>query len=120
MIRRPPRSTRTDTLFPYTTLFRSAGEFAVLEVERDRVVAREFHRARAALRVGAAVVFLPRDIGERGFGLHARDAECEQARLSARLVDETQPLAVKANRDGRGVRTVRLRLGHRRRDGVSV
>src|SRR3546814_8535370 len=29
MIRRPPRSTRTDTLFPYTTLFRSlpAGDF---------------------------------------------------------------------------------------------
>src|SRR3546814_4790423 len=26
MIRRPPRSTRTDTLFPYTTLFRSAKE----------------------------------------------------------------------------------------------
>src|SRR3546814_19796045 len=27
MIRRPPRSTRTDTLFPYTTLFRSSGAF---------------------------------------------------------------------------------------------
>src|SRR3546814_19498410 len=26
MIRRPPRSTRTDTLFPYTTLFRSADD----------------------------------------------------------------------------------------------
>src|SRR3546814_17897820 len=26
MIRRPPRSTRTDTLFPYTTLFRSQSE----------------------------------------------------------------------------------------------
>src|SRR3546814_11822558 len=26
MIRRPPRSTRTDTLFPYTTLFRSLGQ----------------------------------------------------------------------------------------------
>src|SRR3546814_1394811 len=25
MVRRPPRSTRTDALFPYTTLFRSAG-----------------------------------------------------------------------------------------------
>src|SRR3546814_15891770 len=25
MLRRPPRSTRTDTLFPYTTLFRSLG-----------------------------------------------------------------------------------------------
>src|SRR3546814_7043373 len=30
MIRRPPRSTRTDTLFPYTTLFRSAGKDAHL------------------------------------------------------------------------------------------
>src|SRR3546814_10377497 len=30
MIRRPPRSTRTDTLFPYTTLFRS-GDQAALE-----------------------------------------------------------------------------------------
>src|SRR3546814_591867 len=28
MIRRPPRSTRTDTLFPYTTLFRSDGDLA--------------------------------------------------------------------------------------------
>src|SRR3546814_7634612 len=28
MIRRPPRSTRTDTLFPYTTLFRSPDAFA--------------------------------------------------------------------------------------------
>src|SRR3546814_8340636 len=27
MIRRPPRSTRTDTLFPYTTLFRSDGHY---------------------------------------------------------------------------------------------
>src|SRR3546814_9756494 len=29
MIRRPPRSTRTDTLFPYTTLFRSSSTAAV-------------------------------------------------------------------------------------------
>src|SRR3546814_2356930 len=28
MIRRPPRSTRTDTLFPYTTLFRSKVDYA--------------------------------------------------------------------------------------------
>src|SRR3546814_15385316 len=36
MIRRPPRSTRTDTLFPYTTLFRSMrdGDWARFE-ERD-------------------------------------------------------------------------------------
>src|SRR3546814_6771281 len=30
MIRRPPRSTRTDTLFPYTTLFRSRGRRELL------------------------------------------------------------------------------------------
>src|SRR3546814_229701 len=33
MIRRPPRSTRTDTLFPYTTLFRSPAVVARLERE---------------------------------------------------------------------------------------
>src|SRR3546814_5507927 len=33
MIRRPPRSTRTDTLFPYTTLFRS-----IMDLIRDDVV----------------------------------------------------------------------------------
>src|SRR3546814_13744936 len=32
MIRRPPRSTRTDTLFPYTTLFRSTVAYADLNV----------------------------------------------------------------------------------------
>src|SRR3546814_5863260 len=33
MIRRPPRSTRTDTLFPYTTLFRSRVGFAEIDVQ---------------------------------------------------------------------------------------
>src|SRR6056297_1988806 len=33
MIRRPPRSTRTDTLFPYTTLFRQIQAFAQAAVE---------------------------------------------------------------------------------------
>src|SRR3546814_16241996 len=30
MLRRPPRSTRTDTLFPYTTLFRSSPQYLAL------------------------------------------------------------------------------------------
>src|SRR3546814_1528447 len=38
MIRRPPRSTRTDTLFPYTTLFRSIGE-----VSQDHCLADAEH-----------------------------------------------------------------------------
>src|SRR3546814_19208043 len=37
MIRRPPRSTRTDTLFPYTTLFRSVQSLAISLIERDAV-----------------------------------------------------------------------------------
>src|SRR3546814_18027200 len=36
MIRRPPRSTRTDTLFPYTTLFRSYEPRRVARIGRDR------------------------------------------------------------------------------------
>src|SRR3546814_3645536 len=36
MIRRPPRSTRTDTLFPYTTLFRSQPARAVEQEDLDR------------------------------------------------------------------------------------
>src|SRR3546814_1112855 len=36
LIRRPPRSTRTDTLFPYTTLFRSARLCRSVPCGRDR------------------------------------------------------------------------------------
>src|SRR3546814_7862930 len=36
MIRRPPRSTRTDTLFPYTTLFRSRIGIDLIQIFDDR------------------------------------------------------------------------------------
>src|SRR3546814_14304907 len=45
MIRRPPRSTRTDTLFPYTTLFRSAR----LRI-KERMPLALVHQAFAGLR----------------------------------------------------------------------
>src|SRR3546814_1637642 len=50
MIRRPPRSTRTDTLFPYTTLFRSisADRIRAIEARRDEVQA---NMARSDLAV---------------------------------------------------------------------
>src|SRR3546814_15936931 len=38
MIRRPPRSTRTDTLFPYTTLFRSPGRVAQVGLDAGRPI----------------------------------------------------------------------------------
>src|SRR3546814_15629263 len=49
MIRRPPRSTRTDTLFPYTTLFRSMhARFSRKHRHRDRVRTRGVSAAHAA------------------------------------------------------------------------
>src|SRR3546814_2100404 len=44
MIRRPPRSTRTDTLFPYTTLFRSGHESLLLPTRT--AIAPTCHRCR--------------------------------------------------------------------------
>src|SRR3546814_9937463 len=35
MIRRPPRSTRTDTLFPYTTLFRSSASWSLMRKQKN-------------------------------------------------------------------------------------
>src|SRR3546814_4751339 len=64
MIRRPPRSTRTDTLFPYTTLFRSS--------RRRSGAPRRWPRRGGARQIG----FLYRDRGDaddrrrRGVGLH--------------------------------------------------
>src|SRR3546814_10295740 len=57
MIRRPPRSTRTDTLFPYTTLFRSqlvALDQALAEVTaatfgKQRVLGTKLHARRVAV-----------------------------------------------------------------------
>src|SRR3546814_19129118 len=61
MIRRPPRSTRTDTLFPYTTLFRSVsasikeGEIyrvSDVEVTGDTILPKEQIASMVLLRKG--------------------------------------------------------------------
>src|SRR3546814_13177467 len=49
MIRRPPRSTRTDTLFPYTTLFRSLGSEAEALLEGECQVHLDLERGAQAL-----------------------------------------------------------------------
>src|SRR3546814_4411780 len=67
MIRRPPRSTRTDTLFPYTTLFRSQGPERHrlrwprrLLVHRSRPGARQWPRSwRDLLRQGRWLAYHP-------------------------------------------------------------
>src|SRR3546814_1311388 len=69
MIRQPPRSTRTDTLFPYTTRFRS--------VDRDSAARQHFRQpARQALhrRLADAVVDHLRGDVQRGFAGDELDA----------------------------------------------
>src|SRR3546814_2033373 len=52
MIRRPPRSTRTDTLFPYTTLFRSQVEVR----DRNSAVKAQAAPRRYRLKAGSELV----------------------------------------------------------------
>src|SRR3546814_20713879 len=65
MIRRPPRSTRTDTLFPYTTLFRSCTVVALAILialgtwQVQRLFWKEGEIAKRQARVSAPAVPLP-------------------------------------------------------------
>src|SRR3546814_3834901 len=74
MIRRPPRSTRTDTLFPYTTLFRSAdvrlGVFqglgrrvALLHFLLVQTGPQHFHRGVFVRVLGAFVLATDHGVG---------------------------------------------------------
>src|SRR3546814_4545853 len=62
MIRRPPRPTRTDTLFPYTTLFRSRREGGVADdVGEQRERGREIGLQGEQRNIGAVHACLGRD-----------------------------------------------------------
>src|SRR3546814_7701566 len=65
MIRRPPRSTRTDTLFPYTTLFRSEARRRGAEIGAERLDRRQHRQAvdhpMAARHADAVVQRLAQD-----------------------------------------------------------
>src|SRR3546814_14332228 len=97
MIRRTPRSTRTDTLFPYTTLFRSRRAIATAASKPDRHargpalrievdVMRELEPARFARSVAqrnAHRLRLLQPGEDRGLELRMRRAEID--RKSTRL-----------------------------------
>src|SRR3546814_2348887 len=81
MIRRPPRSTRTDTLFPYTTLFRSG-------TGRHRLPDRLAEDQGAVLEAGA-------DPGRRALGRRSgerRDRGRPLGRLNQRSEEHTSEL----------------------------
>src|SRR3546814_15843342 len=83
MLRRPPRSTRTDNLVPYTTLFRSQANIKVVEITAllvrdddrfaDAVKKRGFGAAQKALAGLDCVAGLPLVFGQN---LDAHDGSC--------------------------------------------
>src|SRR3546814_4034671 len=129
MIRRPPRSTRTDTLFPYTTLFRSqlAADLQAIharqvEVEHDRIEVVHHGQVQAGHAVGgevdgvAAVFEVIAEVGgdvlvvfdeedAHGVWLHALPRERSRRRVRELLL-RVPPGAI-----ARGVRTA-LVAGH--------
>src|SRR3546814_19459095 len=98
MIRRPPRSTRTDTLFPYTTLFRShyrrLARRGAVGIALRRQAAR-FHRAGRGRRGAAG-----------GGEQHPLPAD-RRRRTGRHAVDVDRPLPAGAN-----VFTHRSQLSH--------
>src|SRR3546814_15510737 len=84
MIRRPPRSTRTDTLFPYTTLFRSCrAKSAPLKQAVD-------HRGVEAVVLGRRPSFGVQDVR---YALRRRHVGSEMGNPGESFVDVLQLLA---------------------------
>src|SRR3546814_15422508 len=112
MIRRPPRSTRTDTLFPYTTLFRSRHADAV-ERDGNTLAVGDFADVR-----GAVILLVADDMVGAGFArgvLLRLGADGDDHRRANRLqpLDEDQPEDRKSVVSGKSV-SVRVDIGGRR------
>src|SRR3546814_7163326 len=85
MIRRPPRSTRTDTLFPYTTLFRSHDWRWYLEKAHQTTVAmmRDApYYAEFGLMEGDVFVDILKDLKREGMTAQAAEMERSEEHTS--------------------------------------
>src|SRR3546814_8960315 len=88
MIRQPPRSTRTDTLFPYTTLFRSNMYFVFNSTEHIRALTQHFDNLiRGAIVQPPEVPQLLRLLLQE-----LEEAEMEAARPERRSEEHTSEL----------------------------
>src|SRR3546814_11509278 len=97
MDRRPPRSTRTDPLFPYTTLFRSHHAVAAAQNElgltfgtltetADRMQIYKYVVHQVAHAYGKTATFMPKPIkDDNGSGMHTHMSIWEKDRKSTRL-----------------------------------
>src|SRR3546814_5226855 len=95
MIRRPPRSTRTDTLFPYTTLFRSHDWRWYLEKAHQTTVAmmRDApYYAEFGLMEGDVFVDILKDLKREGMTAQAAEMEALMKKRSEEHTSELQSL----------------------------
>src|SRR3546814_1842505 len=115
MIRRPPRSTRTDTLFPYTTLFRSARE-RHREYHPQRHRAAEEHARR--LRTGCARGRGGGAGGDRG-ARRADRSEEHTSELQSLMRISYAVFCLKKKKDQHYI-TVHLLLHNRHIDGLFI
>src|SRR3546814_16227098 len=104
MRRRPPRSTRTDTLFPYTTLFRSA---AVLEIARETDFDADSAQAAALKELLGETEFLADDLENAQTAEALRDIPDSYADLTTSLSSVERQLRAHsrrlANQDSRPI-----------------
>src|SRR3546814_7588581 len=79
MIRRPPRSTRTDTLFPYTTLFRSRHNYTLglWQNHIERILAEWVHELGVRVQYGSEVTGFEQD--ETGVEVRLADGRALRA-----------------------------------------
>src|SRR3546814_19568233 len=85
MIRRPPSSTRTDTLFPYTTLFRSDADPLQVDADQQPALQRGFADRRA--RQGQYRSHHRHDEGERQYRPRLAEVRDQIEAVSRRGVD---------------------------------
>src|SRR3546814_4456285 len=130
MIRRPPTSTRTDTLFPYTTLFRSGRQVANevlghadlllggrVRVEPDRagdaVDEQQVEGLVVAPHVGHRDAVRPQRAIDLGFDLEALERARPAAQPTPRLEEELMVAALSAHVDQPADRqSTRLKSSH--------
>src|SRR3546814_14502240 len=105
MIRRPPKSTPTDTLFPYTTLFRSAAHHDALVLARceladHRVADRRDQQFADALEDVAGEKPAERDdaliVGEQDPGGQREEADAHQQQRRSELRRNVDPPSASA------------------------
>src|SRR3546814_15134392 len=99
MLRRPPRSTRPDTLFPYTTLFRSPdrGEVEQLAGLPDQLVAPTWH-GQHGQRQQPQDVLRRVDLVDQQEAGHDQEAELGQPRsLRSRQAEQQDRKSTRLN-----------------------